>query len=65
MRNPITAAKAVVRLKAADKAMDAYFEQVADPTVETTQSRYLYLDVEDAYDNPALPDRYRDPRDRT
>lgn len=50
---------AIRALRGADAALDAYQGPEGAP-----EGKRLAAAVETAYNNPHLPDRYRDPRDR-
>lgn len=56
---PTKRRQAITDLRAADAAMDAY-----RGTDGTPECKRLTAAQETAYNNPNLPDRYRDPRDR-
>lgn len=64
MKNPAKIAAAIRDLKQADNALDAHCNANPHITDKDPTWRRLHAAVDKAYNNPDLPDRYRDPRDR-
>lgn len=64
MKNPAKVAAAIRALKQADKNFDAYCDANPHITDKDPAWRRLHTAVDKAYNNPDLPDRCRDPRDR-